>query len=726
MPFRDQLWNDPFVHVLKIETTGTLLRLLYPIDDSGIKTLREIPELLPIISCRIDSLHLNRNDWLEADVIYSFAISSKQADFLTRNIIPMLMKRTPTRLYLFLLLPWLLALANVQGKPDLVRGEDLIEVPAISEGFGLHNLFQSNMVLQRDQPIRIWGWAPSGQSVSVEFGDNTQEARAAADSTWSVTFPAMPANSTPQEMKTRSGASTIHLDNILIGDVWLLGGQSNMEHPISRVENGDLEIASANFPEIRILTVPQQNGPTEKVGIPRLYEWHSFFNTHYRRGDWDVCNPGIVQDLSAIGYVFARRIHMATGVPIGVVDVSRGGTCLETWISTSKLKTIQTKEVEAKIAEWQKKAADFDPEKDLEAQLDRYEKRLADMKKKGQDIPDHFKKPTEARPGPIMDMNFPGNCYASMLRPIKGLALKGALWHQGYNNAMETEGHIMYRQLFPVLIEEWREAFNNPTMPFGIISLCTDGPPQTLDNYLEMMINEGMYIRQVQYQTYLDLTAAGDPNIGFASSYDFRRSWYHPRIKIPVGERIARWALATQYGFSRMQWRPPVITKVEPKDGELHLSFDVPVGVPNHEVIEGFAISGEDRHYQPATATNLITGQDSRGRPQHDQRVLVLSSPHVPEPIHFRYAWGRNPMGNLTPKSNEGGQPLATQRSDDWRIHEVPVKFGDSPDRNAINQARAANRLFDMERRLKDSAMLIEKEGKENTKAVEAWKAKWQ
>ena len=626
---------------------------------------------------------------------------------------------------MLLLFPVLLLGTTAQNKPDLVRGEDLIEVPAISEGFGLHNLFQSNMVLQRDQPIRIWGWASPGAVVQVVFGGEGEQTTASGDRSWSVTFPAKSASSEPLELHARSGGKTIILENILIGDVWLLGGQSNMEHPLSRVEQGDLEIVSANFPEIRILTVPQQNGAVEKLGFPRLYEWHSFFNTHYRKGDWDVCEPEIVKELSAIGYVFARRLHMATGVPIGVVDISRGGTCLETWIPKSALEAVGTREVDAIIAEWDQKIADYDPQQNLAARIARYEKRVAEMKERGQSIPAGFKPPTEPDPSPAMNMNVPGNCYASIVRPIEGLAVKGAIWHQGYNNAMQAEGHIMYRQLFPVLIEAWRKSFNNPAMPFGIISLCTDGKPQTLDNYLEMMINEGMYIREVQYRTYLDLSAAGDENIGFASSYDFRRSWYHPGLKIPVGERIATWALATQYGFGGLKWKPPVVTGMESKDGALHLSFDVPVGVQGDGDFEGFAISGADRRFQPATAEPLVTGTDARGRNQTDLRVLVLSSPHVSEPIHFRYAWGRNPLGNVIRQHNASGQPLATQRSDDWRIFEVPVKFGDQADRNALNQARAANRLFDMERRLKDAAALIQQEGEKNAKAMNNWEAKY-
>jgi sialate O-acetylesterase len=323
-----------------------------------------------------------------------------------------------------------------------------------------------------------------------------------------------------------------------------------------------------------------------------------------------------------------------------------------------------------------------------------------------------------------MDMNRPGNCYASMIAPISGLAVKGAIWHQGYNNAMEPEGHVLYRQVFPKMIAAWRSAFVDPQMPFGIISLCTDGAPQNLDNYLEMMVNEGIYIREVQYQTFLDLSKAGDKNIGFASSFDMRRSWYHPGLKVPVGERIARWALATQYG-ERIDWRPPVITGMKAGEGRITLSFDIPVTGLRDWPIEGFAIAGADRRFQPATAEHLVTGKDRNNRPTQDQKTVVLTSPHVSNPVHFRYAWGRNPMGNLIPMSTKSRAPLATQRSDDWRIHEVPVKFGDQADRGSLNQARQANRMFDVQRRLKDARHLLDTQQGSNAKAIEDWNAKW-
>jgi sialate O-acetylesterase len=494
-------------------------------------------------------------------------------------------------------------------QPKLERGKDFTEVPAIGSGLCLHNLFQSDMVLQRDKPIRIWGWAAPGETVTISFAGQTQTAKAAKDRSWKVTLPALPAKAAPQEMVVKGESTTLTLKNILMGDVWVLGGQSNMEFPIDRVDNGDLEVVSANFPNIRLLTVPQQNGPDPKLSFPRWYQWSDWSGTHYRQGYWDVCSPETVRDMSAIGYVFARRIHMATQIPIGVINTSRGGTCIETWLPLDVLKSIHTPEVKAKLAEWDQKIAEFNPQNDLAERIRRFNERTAQMKKEGQDVSGGTP-PSDLRPGPALDMNRPGNCYASEIAPLAGLAVKGAIWHQGYNNALEPNGHVLYYQVFAPMIKAWRVAFNDPNTPFGIISLCTDGEPQDLDNYLEKMVDEGIYIREAHHKTFLDLREAGDKNIGYASSFDQRRNWYHPQIKIPVGERIARWALATQYGMKQIRWIPPALTAMRVENGRILLTLNDDTAPYNDGPILGFAIAGKDGKFQPAAAKFLEKGTD--------------------------------------------------------------------------------------------------------------------
>lgn len=611
-----------------------------------------------------------------------------------------------------------LFIGQVWAEEKLQRGKDRVDVPATGTGLSVHNLFQSGMVLQRDKPIRVWGWADPGEKVTVAFGDQTQAATAAADRLWKVELKAELANSEPRSLVVQGQAKKIELENILVGDVWVLGGQSNMEFEIHKVDGGQLEIVSANFKNIRLFTVPHQNGPEVKTSFPVMYQWSDWSSQHFRQGYWDVCTPQTVHDMSAIGFIFARRIHMATQIPIGIVDASRGGTTLETWTPTEVLKSIDTPEVQSKLTEWSTKVAAFDPQKDLEDRIKRFKDHQARLKAQGQELPANAVVPSDLLPGPAMDMNRPGNCYASMIAPLAGFQIKGAIWHQGYNNAFEPNGHVMYSQVFPKMIGAWRAAFTDPQMAFGIISQETEGDPQDRSDYLEKMANEGVYIREVHFKTFLDFLKAGDKNVGYASSFDQRRSWYHPQIKIPVGERIARWALATQYGMSReIRWMPPLLKEVQLEEDRLVLKLDTQAGPYHDGPIEGFAIAGSDGRFQPANAEWLTTGKDKQNRPQQDRSAIVLSSPLVPEPKYFRHAWGRNPQANLKSMDNTD-LPFPTLRNDPWTIPDMYENYtGKKPaTAGALNRGEQAEltralRADDLKRRIAEAKELLKANG---------------
>ena len=596
---------------------------------------------------------------------------------------------------LFSLLSFLIIVSSVSAQK--MPREDVVEVPAIGDGLCVHNLFQSNMVLQRNKPIVIHGWASPGEKVEVNFAGKTLNTVAADDRSWKVEFPAMKESSSPTKMTIKGKDETLTLENILIGDIWILGGQSNMEFPLTKVENGHLEIVSANFPEMRILTVPSVSSDKPLKGFERLHQWSDWSKRHYRKGDWDVCSPETVKELSAIGYVFARRIHMATRVPIGVIDISRGGTTVEAWTPRTALKKINSETVNAKIAEWDEKVAAFDPKLDLENRIKRHHQWVEKMKKQGKKIPADRKVPTNLKPGPRLDQNRPGNCYDGMLAPIAGLSVKGAIFHQGFNNALggSCQNGQMYKDIFPLMISEWRKAFNDDQMPFGIISLCTAGSPQNRDNVLENMANLGPYIREAQYKTFEELYKAGDKNIGFTSSFDLRRSWYHPQLKLPAGERMARWALATQYGFERdIHWKPPMITKMEVQEGKLILHLDSNVKAPDDSSIKGFVIAGNDQKFQPADVEYFADGKDSRGRPKYKSSILVLSSKYVQEPKHFRYAWARNPDANLQLDGNKD-IPFATQRSDSWLMEDARSLRGEYKKQDLERKIKEAQDFLD-------------------------------
>lgn len=548
--------------------------------------------------------------------------------------------------------------AQPAGRP--VRGKDLVHAPAVEEGLCVQSLFQSNMVLQRERPISIWGWADPGETVTVTFDGKEQSATAAVDRSWKVTFPALPAGDRPRTMVITGKHKTITLDNILIGEVWVCAGQSNMEFPLSRTDHGDLEAASANFKEIRLLTIPQGVGQTPARSFARLEEWSEWDGSHYRKGFWDVCSPRTVLEFSAIGYTFARRLHMATQVPIGVIDLSRGGTCIETWTPTADLRAMDDPDVAKLLGEWDAKVKEWDPAKDLAQRVEQFRRRQKDGK-----VPGDAKEPTEPGPGPELDMNRPGACYGGMLGPILGLPVRGVIWHQGYNNAFtdSTRCGEAYQQTLTRMIAAWRRDLDNPDLAFGIIGQETDQEPQTLENFLSGLTDNGCLIREAHYGAFAALRKAGDKNIGFAASDDLRRAWYHPQIKVPAGERIARWALATQYGAD-LRWLPPTVTGMKVDGRRLIVTLDADASPYNSGPISGFAIAGGDKKFYPAQADYLVDEKKNTIR-----SAIVLTSPFVAEPAAYRYGWHRNPMGNLKITSCE--LPLPISRSDRWSVNDL-------------------------------------------------------
>jgi len=619
-----------------------------------------------------------------------------------------------------ILLALLAGVAASAAEKKAMPKEDVVEFPAIGQGLCVANVFQSNMVLQRDKPLNIWGWAEPGEEVIVVFAGQQVQARAAADRAWQVTLQPMPANRVPQTMTVKGKGTTLALANILVGDVWILGGQSNMEFPISNVDDGELEIVSANFPQIRLLTMPVGKGFASVRSFERLHEWSDWSKRHFRKGDWDICSPETVREFSAIGYIFGRRVHMASGVPIGLIDASIGGTTVETWTPLDVLRKIEGAETKAMLKDWDNRIAAFDPQADLKARVAAYENRMKNLQAKGQPVPADEQRPGDIRPGPVADKNRPGCRYASVIQPLRGLAVAGALFHQGFNNCFNgSAGARMYYQVFGKMIAAWRANFDDPKLPFCIISLCTAGEPQTMENFAVPMYDAGTLIREAHYRTFRDLYDAGDTAIGFASSFDQRKSFYHPQIKIPVGERAAKWALATQYKLlqgrdAQDYWLPPTIQKVECADGTLRLTMsgEVKTRDDSDGKLLGFAIAGEDRRFYPADATWLTDGtKNNRNRVQYDRKIIVLSNRFVPKPIHYRYAWARNPMGNIV---NSRGVPLAAQRSDDWILEETPVKIAtpkDMPEdavrRQVANQLRKELEQADLMRRIQEAEATI-------------------
>ena len=526
------------------------------------------------------------------------------------------------------------------------------------------HIFDNNMVLQRNKPVKIWGWADPREKVEIEFAGQVKITVANQQGEWFTFLDAMSANVQPADIKISGRESSVLFTNVLVGDVWVLGGQSNMEFDLARIFHGDVEILSANFPNIRLMTIPSSANLKPKKDFERINEYDSWYDRYDKKGSWFICSPETVPTFSGMGYIFGRRIFMASQVPIGLVDASLGGTTVEAWISPETLKKMP--ENDSLLQQWNNKVATYDPEKDLKEKIKNWEIRSAARIKEGLEP---APKPTEPTPYPAYDRNFPGSSYTGMVAPIAGLTVKGAVFHQGYNNALEDSRPKQYAANFKALINDWRQSFNDADLPFGIIEFSAGGEPQTLDNYEVRMLDPSPNIREGQFNAFKEL-----PNTGYVCSYDQQVNWYHPQKKVEAAERMARWALSTQYGFD-LKWEPAICKNAERLKDKIVITFDKEVKTSDDRPIEGFAIAGSDRHFFPAKAAYVKT-QDEKGQQVLYKKRIDVWNDLCADPVEVRYAWARNPLGNLV-NVECPIIPVPLFRTDDWEYPEAPYQPDD-------------------------------------------------
>ena len=299
------------------------------------------------------------------------------------------------------------------------------------------SLFTDHMVIQREKPIVVWGKAGPGEEVNVSIAGLSGQARAGKGGRWKATLGELPAGG-PHELVIQ-GTNTIVIQDVLIGEVWICSGQSNMQWTVSNSNDPELERLAANFPQIRLLTVPQVGTQTPMTDF---------------EGEWKVCSPDSVFDFSAVGYFFGRQLHRTIDVPIGLIDTAWGGSACEAWIPREVLQSAAN--YDALLAKWDKMADEYD----AEAIQQDFEKRLAAWKVKVEEARKN-KKPLPRRPGlprnPLVGQHRPANLYNGVLSPVVGYPIKGVIWYQGENNAARAH---QYRDLFPLMIETWRARWN--------------------------------------------------------------------------------------------------------------------------------------------------------------------------------------------------------------------------------------------------------------------------
>lgn len=612
-------------------------------------------------------------------------------------------------------------------------------------------IFGDNMVLQRNKVNSVWGWSEPGDRVTVQIGDVSATAIAGADRKWTATITPPPAGG-PYTMKVM-GKQVAELQNIMVGDVWLCSGQSNMEFMMRQVKDADEELKAANYPDIRFFVVAQRSG-YHRVSVPS--------------GNWQVVTPETAARLSAVAYFFSRRLEKELHVPIGLVVAAVGGTPAETWTSANALHEL--KDFEPPLGELKKMADEGLPEygnyvnhwydrydigkkegwqepafndsgwptvtlktgfRDLgvadapaviyfrkeftlpeTAPAGRATVRLGVIEKmdtvwvNGQTVGasswvenprNYFLRPGVLKPGknqitirvlktlpdggftsmpeelklqfadntaipfagpwkgkvsvdakppfplPTAYQNWPvipSVLYEGMIAPLTPLAITGALWYQGEAN---SERAYEYRKVMPALIADWRRAFHQENLPFYIVSLPAFKPRSEVpveDSWAET--------REAQAST-----VASVPNTCLAVTIDTGEAGnIHPKDKAPVGDRLARCALAKQYGKT-IVYQGPTVDKVEKQSGAIRLHFIHAEGglVAKGGQLGQFQIAGDDQKWMWADAH--ISGD-----------YIIVSTSLIQNPVAVRYAWQANPVATLF---NGAGLPAAPFRTDTWK-----------------------------------------------------------
>ena len=522
-----------------------------------------------------------------------------------------------------------------------------------------HGVFSSNMVIQRDKPIKIWGWAKTGGKVSVQFGKDQAAATAGAKAgRWEVTFAARKAAAAGQKLTVACGDEKVEMENIVIGDVWVMNGQSNMAFGLRGTLNADLETAAAHLPLLRTIRISANESETLQEDLPAD-----------KITGWTVCTPETAGGISAIGYAFASRLQRTLQIPIGIIDNARGGASLESLVPRHKFKDDP---LATKYLAWvEKRRAEFDWDAAVQKLVDKWAKTVAELRKKGVAADKLPPKPTRKD---LRSWSVPGrspsdaaSCYNGMFGVFKGLGVKGVLFHQGYNNAMSSVCRPKrYRVLMKLMVEGWREDFSDPKLPVGVIGFCAGSIPQTRDNFEVWTVSGGACIREAQR---LGLSDLKDPaNTAFLPAYDIQIPGLHPKKKQAHGVRAARWALNRIYGM-KIDWDSASLISAKRDGDRMVLTFDKPVMPDDMSmVLEGFSIADKSGKFYMARAAFPLkkdVGIWNTANKNFDTTKIYVWSPLVREPVGVRYAWATSPMGNLKVNGKQW-LPLQSFRTDKW------------------------------------------------------------
>ena len=516
------------------------------------------------------------------------------------------------------------------------------------ENLRLPNIFGDKMVLQRDKPVTLWGWAKAGAKVSAEFAGQNKFTKTNDKGIWTLQLDKLKTSFNGRKLVITSGAEKITLTDILVGEVWVCGGQSNMEWSLRSSRDSDLEVASADSPHIRFIRLPHIARPTPQEDFPVINETDT-------QGNWRQAIPEQVENCTAVGYYFAQRISRRLKVPVGLIDVSWGGTMAQHWVLNETLKPFPEmqpyhEKFEAAMKAWVDGGEKEGAEKRYAADLKAWEKARAEAKAKGEREP---RRPNQNNYTTPAHKRQPGGMMNGMILPISKMTIAGALFYQGENNSFGTSWKPFHRT-FPAVITDWRRVFGDEDLPIGLVQIAGWSTRRSMTYDMNHHTN---VIREIQH-----LTWARFKNTGLIVTYDTNSNGsIHPSHKRPVGERLARWALAQVYramphkSNKPIEWRGPIYASHEIKEGKVYINFEGETARGlrlNKDIAEGFYIAGQDKEFK-----------HSRARIQGAQ--LVVWHEEIKEPVAVRYAWSNLPHGTLL---NFRELPAYPFRTDNWPL----------------------------------------------------------
>jgi len=488
-----------------------------------------------------------------------------------------------------------LALTVLAALPIALRAD--VTVPA---------LLADHMVVQRGLPVHVWGMAAPHEAVSVTFRGETKSATADDDGRWSVYL--SPGEAGGPFQLTIKATNTLVLNDILVGDVWVASGQSNMEFPLTALVNAQTEIAAAQYPKIRLFMVKHKPAdyPLENV----------------ESKGWVACTPETVADSSAVAYFFARHLQQKLGVPIGLVESFWGGTAAESWTSLHALSAdaalMPVFAARAKTLAGESTTALHQQREERE-----YQQAVEQAKADGQPLPGRQWHPDFAAWAPAA-------LYNGMIAPLTPFAIRGVIWYQGESNSGPDRAPL-YARLFQTMIRDWRNRWGEGDFPFLFVQIANWNTAP-----------DGMWpeVRDAQRQALALKSTGMAVTIDIGDAVDI-----HPKNKQDVGLRLALAARAIAFG-EKLEWSGPLYRQVTHEEHALRVWFDHAGGLTakGAEVV-GFEVAGADGKYSPADAK--IEGES-----------VVVSSTTVPTPISVRYGWAANPTCNLFNKEGLPASPF--------------------------------------------------------------------